>query len=79
MEHKMKNKLKIGDFIKLPNEVKESARTEYEYAEIEKIDENGKIINLYFVDEKDVKKNRLHSPIEKEGRTFCLHHYDIFF
>lgn len=73
----MKNELKTGDFIKLPEELKKSAKTEFEYGKVEGI--NGQIIDLYLVDVKDVNKNRLHSSIQNDALTFCLHHYDIFY
>lgn len=73
----MKIKLKTGDFIKLPEELKKSAKTEFEYGKVK--GSNGQIIDLYLVDEKDVNKNRLHSNIERDALTFCLHHYDIHY
>jgi hypothetical protein len=73
----MENNLMIGDYIQLPKELKESAKTTYEFGEIIDIKEN--IIDLYLVDEKEVNKSRLHLNIDRDARTFCLHHYDIHY
>lgn len=71
----MDNKPNIGDFIKLSPTLKESVKTNYSYAKIERISENGQILDLYFIN-KDIVENTLNSS-DINMLTFCFHHYDV--
>lgn len=72
-------KLKKGDFIKLPDELKSSAKTLFDYGKIENIIGDEKIIEVVLVDDNEVNRQRLHSGLERKGRTFSFLQYDIHY
>jgi len=51
-------RLKKGDFIRLPGELKSQARTNFDFAKIERISGDGQIVDVMLVDENDVDLSR---------------------
>jgi len=74
----MNKEMKKGDIIRLNLELKEIAKTQFEYIIIDKVS-NG-MIDAYFIDDhkKDGFKDILNSDILK-GHTICIKLYDILY
>lgn len=72
-------KLKIGDYLKLPDDLKSSAKTLFNYGKIKDISGDEQIIEVILIDDIEVDRQRLHSTIERRGRTFSFLQYDIHY
>ena len=70
--------LKIGDYIQLPDELKLSAKTLFNFGKIENIT-GDQIIEVILVDDNDVSRQRLHLTLERTRRTFSFLLYDVHY
>lgn len=72
-------KLKIGDYLKLPDDLRSSAMTLFNYGKIKDISGDEQIIEVILVNDIEVNPQSLHSTIERKGRTFSFLQYDIHY
>ena len=71
-------RLKVGDYIQLPKELKSNAKTLFNFGKIESITAD-QIIEVGLVDDNEVNRQRLHSTLERTGLTFSFFLYDIHY